>query len=137
MTVQGPVKEQQPDGMSHRGVWGGAAPPPPHKSYSPTPDKAPKPDTDREEPLQRLGGGEVQRPPPKGEGGGGAFKVMMLGMFVWGRPGGSRPEKGGRGVGKRACSLPPPPPPGVAMGPGPSSYGATPPPPLSPQGASG
>ena len=30
MTVQGPVKEQQPDGMSHRG----AGPPPPPKDQS-------------------------------------------------------------------------------------------------------
>ena len=29
VTVQGPVKEQQPDGMSHRGGWLRAIPPPP------------------------------------------------------------------------------------------------------------
>ena len=29
VTVQGPVKEQQPDGMSHRGDGGDAPPPPP------------------------------------------------------------------------------------------------------------
>ena len=61
MTVQGPVKKQQPDGMSHRGAWGGkgGSAPAHATAVPPAPDRPRRPPFRSEAALKALVDGEA------------------------------------------------------------------------------